>query len=286
MARKKKQKQQKQSTRAYQIIINTDGACAGNPGAMGIGGVIHQKHPEEKTFTFSESAGRGTNNEAEYMAVIKALEMALPLQPESVIVRSDSQLVICQINGVYRINHAHLAKLCSKAQSLVRKFPGKVDFTWIPREQNKQADALASKAAGMPQAVVKEDQVITWHSEYLPDEQEIEKLPPVNPDCQRGLNRLINLGKRAKFGDFAKLKTGGMDKYSRMAMEKLADNAAVRFGKESVKWLQEATGGFEADYGKTALRWVARGLPPDMALKKVSVDVEVGTNANNKRSHK
>lgn len=276
---KKKKNRQKHSTSVYQVVINTDGACAGNPGSMGIGGVIHQKYPEEKTLTFSEPAGRGSNNEAEYLAVIKALELAIPLQPESVLVRSDSQLVIYQIAGAYRINFPHLAKLYSKVQNLVRQFPGKVEFAWVPREQNKQADALASKAAGMPQAVIKEDKIITWQGNYLPDKEKVEKLPPVNPDCQREINRLINLGERAKFQDFAKLKTGGLDGYSKASVGKLSEYAVARFGDESARWLKEATGNLEGEYGKSALRWVARGLPPDAALKKVSVDMEIRANA-------
>lgn len=263
----------------YQLIIHTDGACAGNPGVMGIGGVIHQNYPDEKTITFSEPAGTGTNNEAEYLAVIRALKVALELKPEgSVIIKSDSQLVVCQVNGEYRINHAHLARLHGKVRALAKQLPGKVKFQWISREQNKHADALASAAAGMPQAVIKDNRVVSWQTNYIPDDEEIKKLPQVNPDCHRVLNKLINLGDRAKFGDFIKLKTSGMDKYSRASVDKLAEIAAQRFGPDTIEWLQSATGGFDEEYGKTALRWVARGLPPDMALKKVSVDMEVRAN--------
>lgn len=271
----------------YQLIINTDGACTGNPGAMGIGGVIHQHYPDEKTITFSEPAGTGTNNEAEYLAVIKAMEMALELHPDAaVVVRSDSQLIINQINGIYRIKHPHLARLYSKTKALAGQFPVKVEFQWVPREQNKQADALASKAAGMPQAVSKENQIITWQTNYLPEDAQIEQLPQVNPDCRRELARLINLGDRAKFGDFTRLKTGGLDKYSKAGVDILTEYATQRFGPDAVRWLQEATGGFGEAYGKTTLRWVARGLPPDMALKKVSVDLEVKANTHRQEKHK
>lgn len=93
----------------------------------------------------------------------------------------------------------------------------------VPMSKNKkkqkqsEADALASKAAGMPQAVIKGDQMITWNSKYLPVEQEIEKLPPVN--CRREIESLIKMGERAKFQDFTKLKTGGLDGYSRARVE-------------------------------------------------------------------
>ncbi|HOV79847.1 MAG TPA: ribonuclease HI family protein [Bacillota bacterium] len=254
----------KKNKTIFQVMINTDGACAGNPGLMGIGGVIRQNYPEEKALTFSEPAGLGTNNEAEYLAVIKALEMTLPLQPESVIVKSDSQLVICQLTGAYRINYPHLARLHGKVKSLAKQFPGEVKFAWVPREQNKQADALASKAAGMPQAVIRGDKVIAWRSDYVPDKQQIANLPMTKPECRRGLDKLLNLGEKARFRDFAGLKTGGLDGYSKAKVEKLTEYAGVRFGVESVEWLEEAAGGFGGDYGKAALRWVARGLPPDL----------------------
>ena len=74
----------------------------GNPGKMGVGGIII-KNPEQETITFSKSLGKGTINQAEYLAVITALERLSSLKPQSILILSDSQLVINQINGVYHI---------------------------------------------------------------------------------------------------------------------------------------------------------------------------------------
>lgn len=88
-----------------------------------------------------------TSNVGEYFAVISALE-ALAASGYIMVrteIRSDSQLVIRQINGEYAVNKPHLRKLWQKVQDLKAGFP-RVTFQWIPREQNKYADELASRA--------------------------------------------------------------------------------------------------------------------------------------------
>lgn len=263
------------------IDVHVDGACAGNPGKMGIGGIVTMGSEKR---TFSEPAGHGTNNEAEYLAVLKALEIVKervgsgPV-PESIRVYSDSQLVVNQLNGTYGINYPHLATLNGRVRKLIKQIPYRIIFHWIPRERNSAADALASKAADMPQAAIRGNEVVTWDADgFKPDPDKLEQLPKLKEDCEYQLTRLVGLGPRARFKEFADLKTGGIDGYSRTKIEKLTEYVIVRFGEESVTWLEEVTGGFDTDYGKTALRWVSRGLPPDMALKKVSVDMEIRAN--------
>ena len=267
----------------YQYTVNVDGACAGNPGLMGIGGVIVKSG--ETIHSFSEAKGFGTNNEAEYLAVITALEYMIPLCPESVIIISDSQLVVNQINGMYGINYPHLAKLFNRVQTLIKQIGCPVDIVWASREDNKEADALASAAAGMPMAPISDNGSINlWipDPDYRPDADKLTELPELNWECERGIRDIVRMGGKAKFGEYAALRTGGFDGYSKTDTELLKYYISVRFGQDAVDWLVDAVGE-ETEYARKVFRWAARGLPPDMALKKVSVDTEITANAVNKR---
>ena len=126
------------------LEISTDGACSGNPGQMGLGVVISENGRVVRRI--SKPAGFGTNNRAEYLAIILALKEALKLGADSVKITSDSQLVIMQITGKYRIKSDELRKLRESVDSLVKRFKT-VRFGWAGREKNFVADALAKAAA-------------------------------------------------------------------------------------------------------------------------------------------
>jgi len=126
------------------LIINTDGGCYPNPGNMGIGVVIQSETGETKEI--SRSIGKGTNNMAEYSAVVVALEEARDMKATHLIIRSDSQLLIRQLNGSYRVKNPKLRPLYKKAVSLVNEFD-EVVFEWTPRNNNSEADKLANSAA-------------------------------------------------------------------------------------------------------------------------------------------
>jgi ribonuclease HI len=126
------------------VIICADGASLGNPGPSAIGATI--KDEQGKLIArISQRIGRATNNQAEYKAVIAALEQATRLGAKQVDVSSDSQLVVRQINGEYRVKKAALKPLyqqVKKLQSLLDSFT----ITHIPRQQNQEADNLANMA--------------------------------------------------------------------------------------------------------------------------------------------
>lgn len=124
------------------MIVYSDGACSGNPGPMGIGFVIFQDGKE--LFKFSKSIGEGTNNVAEYSAVIEGIKKALLLGATGLVVRSDSQLLVRQLNGQYRIKQPHLRELKSELQTITKDI--EVQFEYIPREENEIADKLAKSA--------------------------------------------------------------------------------------------------------------------------------------------
>ena len=126
------------------IHIYTDGASRGNPGLAGIGVVIRLGDGtviEEKRFL-----GEATNNTAEYEALIHALSILKdrrlyhPLK-----IHADSQLMVRQLNGRYKIKHPHLRKLAGKVHALLKLFPSH-EIIYIPRRQNKRADKLANEA--------------------------------------------------------------------------------------------------------------------------------------------
>ncbi len=137
------------------LTIFTDGASLGNPGPMGIGVVayLHGKKMKE----ISEYIGEGTNNIAEYTALIRALEFAVEFAKESgekeVHIKADSQLIIRQMSGQYKVRDERLKKLNMKAVSLCLGLH--VKFEHIPREKNEEADVLSKEGAEMGKRIAK-----------------------------------------------------------------------------------------------------------------------------------
>jgi ribonuclease HI len=123
-------------------IIYTDGGADPNPGPGAIGVVI--KNDQGETIaTISEGVGRVTNNQAEYMAVIAALEKALSLGITEVVMRADSLLVVSQLNGNYKVRNARMKPLYEKVTELVNRFKN-FSIEYIPRELNMEADKLTN----------------------------------------------------------------------------------------------------------------------------------------------
>ncbi len=136
------------------ITAYCDGACSGNPGPMGIG-VVFWKNGE-RINEISEFIGKGTNNIAEYNAVIRALQEAKKLGQKEVIIRSDSQLLIKQLNREYKVKEHHLKPLKLKIDELCLEV--RVKFEHIERERNKRADYLSKKAI---------DNILTYNAYIL-----------------------------------------------------------------------------------------------------------------------
>lgn len=123
--------------------IFTDGACSGNPGPAGIGVFIRCDGKTVKTV--SEAIGEATNNIAEYKAMIRGLLEAKALGAEHIQVRTDSQLLFYQIKGTYKVKHPNMIPLHQEALAALKGFK-KVEFKVVPREENKDADHLATSA--------------------------------------------------------------------------------------------------------------------------------------------
>lgn len=124
------------------ITIFTDGACFGNPGPMGIGVVIYKDN--QKIHELSQFIGNGTNNIAEYRAVISAIEFigSICLVSEKILIKSDSQLLVRQLNGEYKVRDKTLFQLYQK----IKSFKLNISFVHIDRELNTEADKLSKQA--------------------------------------------------------------------------------------------------------------------------------------------
>lgn len=124
-------------------MLWTDGAARGNPGPAGIGAIL--KSPSgEVLYTASEFLGHTTNNVAEYKAVLLGLSGALARGLQRIEVRADSELLIKQLKGEYRVKSAGLRPLFDEARRLIARFES-VKLTHIRRELNGEADRLANQ---------------------------------------------------------------------------------------------------------------------------------------------
>ena len=134
-----------------EITINTDGGSRGNPGPAAIG--VYASVNNEEIFTISERIGETTNNVAEYTAVIKALEKIIDNKIVSNKIKFilDSELIVKQITGKYKVKLPHLQELKKNVVDLVKKgreekIINLMTFTHVLREKNKEADKLVNMA--------------------------------------------------------------------------------------------------------------------------------------------
>ena len=126
------------------VVIHIDGACRGNPGPASVG--VSIADATGKTLKeFCRYIGETTNNVAEYTALEEALRLAASLGATRVCVRSDSQLLVRQFNGQYRVKNPRLMEHLLTIQRLRRSFES-VELVHVPREENKRADRLANDA--------------------------------------------------------------------------------------------------------------------------------------------
>ena len=149
------------------FLIRTDGAARGNPGPASSGAVlIRLDRPDARDprarpdATISEYLGIRTNNVAEYIGVVRAVALALELGAERVEMLLDSNLIVEQLHGRWRVKDAKLKPLWAEALQTLRQLPGGWTAAHVPRAQNTLADALANEAidrvaGGGPAVVVR-----------------------------------------------------------------------------------------------------------------------------------
>ncbi|MCL5666807.1 MAG: ribonuclease HI family protein [Patescibacteria group bacterium] len=133
----------------FKLIINTDGGARGNPGPAGIGVVIRDGQ-NNIVGQYQQYIGEATNNCAEYKALILALKEAAKLSNSqspisNLQIRMDSELIVRQMQGKYKIKDPNLKILAAEVFKLSRNFQS-LEFKHVPREQNKEADRLVNQA--------------------------------------------------------------------------------------------------------------------------------------------
>jgi ribonuclease HI len=129
---------------AHYLVAHSDGGARGNPGPAGYG-VVVKDETGKKVATLSEYLGHQTNNFAEYQGLIAALEYALQHGTKALKLISDSELLVRQIKGIYKVKNATLQDLHARAKELIAR------LEWFSighalREHNQEADRLANEA--------------------------------------------------------------------------------------------------------------------------------------------
>lgn len=132
------------------LVVEADGGSRGNPGVAGYGALVRDGATGELIAERAEPLGKASNNVAEYRGLIAGLEAATAIDPGAdVLVRMDSKLVVEQMAGRWKIKHEDMRRLALEARDLVttiRDAGGSVRYEWIPRADNKDADALSNDA--------------------------------------------------------------------------------------------------------------------------------------------
>lgn len=126
------------------LTLFTDGGSRGNPGPAALGAVLYDEDGVEVDGV-GEYLGTATNNVAEYSALIRGLEMAREQHADKVAVHMDSELIVKQMTGVYRVKHKDMKPLAAAVKELEGQFE-RVTYTHVPREENKEADRLVNEA--------------------------------------------------------------------------------------------------------------------------------------------
>lgn len=132
------------------LVVEADGGSRGNPGVAGYGALVRDPQTGAILARRAAPLGMASNNVAEYTGLIVGLETAAALAPgASIEARLDSKLVVEQLSGRWKVKHEDMRRLALQARAVVRGIEaagGQVRFTWVPREENTDADALSNEA--------------------------------------------------------------------------------------------------------------------------------------------
>lgn len=134
------------------VRVEVDGGSRGNPGPAGAGVVVRDASDGQVLQEFGVFLGKATNNVAEYRGLLAGLERAAELGAREVEIVSDSELLVRQMKGQYRVRNSGLLDLFEKAQQLVGRFE-ECSFRHVRREQNTAADRLANQAMNLKRNV-------------------------------------------------------------------------------------------------------------------------------------
>ncbi|MFM6851053.1 MAG: reverse transcriptase-like protein [Terrabacter sp.] len=132
------------------LVVEADGGSRGNPGVAGYGALVRDPATGAVLVELAEPLGKQSNNVAEYSGLVAGLRAVLDIDAGAEVrVKMDSKLVVEQMSGRWKIKHEDMRRLALEARNLCAEIAdngGSVDFEWIPREKNKDADALSNEA--------------------------------------------------------------------------------------------------------------------------------------------
>ncbi|KKS17169.1 MAG: Ribonuclease H [candidate division WWE3 bacterium GW2011_GWC1_41_7] len=125
------------------MVLNTDGGARGNPGPGALG-VVLRDSSNEKIYEMGKYLGVCTNNEAEYLALIEGMAAAHDKKAKTLVCKLDSELVVKQLKGQYKVKNERLKVLYARVKELEKNFSS-VGYEHIPRTKNHEADSLVNK---------------------------------------------------------------------------------------------------------------------------------------------
>ncbi len=241
--------------------MSFDGSCDPNPrGRMGwsyiitfADGRIVQEHCS------AAPAATNTVNVAEYCGLRDGLRAYLAANGRGPLhVTGDSQLIINQFNGRFKVRKPELQPYHAEVTALARQIR-QITVAWNPREQNRAADQLARGISSTSTAPVPDDR-------YFQHELQASLAQPVAAAIAQ-----LNANPSPSFKDFAALRTGGSDAFSKLTLEAIERHV----GPAVVAQIRQALNDPKAQ--ASALRWVLRGLGVQRAIRKVEVDAEIAS---------
>lgn len=239
-----------------------DGGSRGNPGPAAGAAFTEAKGGLSKTIYLPHA----TNNEAEYQGLIAAVQLAREANLPAPFFLGDSKLVVSQVLGEWEAKSPQMAELLARVKVELRQISG-WRIAWIPREENSMADRLANEAMDKHLGIV-----------FIPVDEAALAREGLRPDIQK----INQLGLKAGFNDLRKLKVGGLDEYSRMDLAKLSEivtDTEFLLGAFQSRIKSDPAAKSLDDPARlklslNALRWTARGLLAELAIRKVLIDHE------------
>lgn len=163
-----------------QLVVEADGGSRGNPGVAGYGALVRDGRTGALLAERAEPLGKESNNVAEYSGLIAGLTAAAEIDEAATVeVRMDSKLVVEQMAGRWKIKHADMRRLALEARDIVRRIEasgGSVAYTWIPRAENADADALSND--GMDGTSVHRD---LWRETASAEHPSASRIETTNP---------------------------------------------------------------------------------------------------------
>ena len=140
------------------MTLHTDGGARGNPGPAGAGISLCDAENRAPIFEACYWLGELTNNQAEYAGLLRGLDAAARAGADALKIHSDSELMVRQISGVYRVRNANMIPLFEQATRMLKAFP-KWSIHHVRREENRRADELANRAMDLRDDVVVVDEI-------------------------------------------------------------------------------------------------------------------------------